>query len=215
VYEAEEVTEISRHLTVRCSFRLLDAVTGRTLYSHDPPPYRKTDKTSPVFMFGTLVHEEELNPLDHFIGELVERAAREFVGKLVPVTMETKVKVVGKGKDGEAGVRALRSGDYESARVLLKQAIAKDPDDHENIFALGVTFELLGRPENALFCYRRRRWNRRAMSRRLQNRSPAETKPRKFSRRRRRTRKPAPTTMVSRATTSRWMTTTRPAIRCA
>lgn len=155
VYEEDEVVEISRHLTVRCSFRLLDAVTGRTLYSHDPPPYRKTDKSSPVFMFGTVIHEEELNPLDHFIGELVERAAREFVGKLVPVTLEMKVTVIGKGKQGEAGVRALRSGDYESARDLLKQAIVKDPDDHENIFALGVTFELLGRPENALYCYQR------------------------------------------------------------
>lgn len=155
VFDDDEVTEISRNLTVRCSFRLLDAVTGRALSAYDPPPFRKTDTTSPVFMFGTVIHEEELNPVDHFIGELVEKAAQEFVGQLVPVTGETKVTVVGRGKNGEAGIRALRRGDAESARQLFKQAIIDDPDDHENIFALGVAFELLDRPENALYCYRR------------------------------------------------------------
>ena len=153
-FHAKEIEEISRYLTVQCSFSLIDAVTGRTVVRHSPPPYRKTDQAAPRFAFGNLVSESELNPVDHFIGELVERAANEFVGMIVPLEREYRYTVVGKGKEGEAGIRALRADDYEQALAHFQSAHRRDPDKPEIVFALGVTCELLGRWEEALQYYR-------------------------------------------------------------
>lgn len=155
VFPAAEVEEISRHLTVQCAFSLIDAVTGQTIMTYAPPPFQKTDRKSPDFLFGSLLGETELNPVDHFIGELVERGAREFVGRLVPVEVECAYTLEGRKSAGEKGIDALRAQDYEAALAHFQAAVSKYPDKPENLFALGATYEILGRPEEALDAYRR------------------------------------------------------------
>jgi len=153
--KTKDVEEISRHLTVQCSFALMDAVTGRAIAQYSPPPYQKRDKASPHFLFGSSMSEADLDPVDHFIGELVERATQEFVGMLVPVRVECRYDLIGKGKDGEAGIRALRADDYATAIARFQAELAKKPREHETVFALGVAYELMGDREHALECYRR------------------------------------------------------------
>jgi len=154
VFATKEVEEIARHLTVQCTFQLIDVVTGKTVIQYAPPPYRKTDKASPSFLFGTSAGKADLNPVDHFIGELVERATREFVGMIVPVEVEYTCSLTGKGKEGKAAVQALRADEYDTAWQLFADRHRKDPKQHETTFALGVTSELLGKWEDALGYYR-------------------------------------------------------------
>lgn len=153
--KTKEVEEISRHLTVQCSFTLIDAATGRTLMQYSPPPAQKKDKKSPDFFFGGLVSEADLDPVDHFIGELVETSTREFVSMIVPVQMQYTYPVVGKHSAGEAAVRALRGDDYETAMQQFQTNLRKEPDEHETLFGIGVVSELMGKPEQALEFYRR------------------------------------------------------------
>ncbi len=149
-----EVEEISRHLTVTCSFSLIDAVTGQALMQYSPPPYRKTDKVSPNFLFGGLIDEADLDPVDHFIGELVERGTQEFASMLVPTRIEVSYELVGRQTRSEAGIRALRADDYEEAMQSFQEELAKRPDSDEVAFAMGVTSELMGDPKQALAYYR-------------------------------------------------------------
>lgn len=153
--KTKDVEEISRHLTVQCSFALMDATTGQAIAQYSPPPYQKKDKASPNFLFGSSMSEADLDPVDHFIGELVERATQEFVGMLVPVRIDCKYELVGKGKPGEAGIRALRADDYKTAIEQFQAELAKKPKEHETAFAMGVAYELAGDREQALECYRR------------------------------------------------------------
>lgn len=154
--KTKEVEEISRSLTVQCSFSLIDANTGQSLVQYSPPPYRKTDSSSPDFLFGGLLDDAELDPVDHFIGELVERATREFVGMLVPVSFEQTYNLELSGKRGEAAVRAIRADDYETAARQLEAELRRDDDDEgEFAFALGVVRELMGDYAGALQMYRR------------------------------------------------------------
>lgn len=153
--KTKDVEEISRHLTVQCSFALIDATTGQAIAQYSPPPYQKKDKASPHFLFGSSMSEADLDPVDHFIGELVERATQEFVGMLVPVRVECKYDLVGKGKDGEAGIRSLRADDYRTAIEHFEVELTKKPKEHETAFAMGVTYELMGDRDRALECYRR------------------------------------------------------------
>src|SRR4029077_3840139 len=53
-FGTREVEEISRNLTVQCSFTLIDAVTGQSIVQFSPPPYQKLDKSSPNFLFGAM-----------------------------------------------------------------------------------------------------------------------------------------------------------------
>ncbi len=151
----KEVEEIRRHLTIQCSFSMIDAVTGQALLQYSPPPIQKTDQRSPDFLFGSLVKEGELDPVDHFIGELVEQATREFVSMIVPVQIQQTYEIVGRHSAGEAAVRALRADDYETAMRQFEANLAKEPDEHENVFAMGVVCELIGQPDRALEQYRR------------------------------------------------------------
>lgn len=154
-FKTREVEEISRSLTVQCSFSLIDATTGQALTQYSPPPYQKTDSASPDFLFGGMVDEADLDPVDHFIGELVERATQEFVGMLVPVRVEQEYSLELSGKRGEAAIRALRADDFDAAMQNL-DAVAggKDDDEGEYSFAAGVVCELMGNPEKALKLYR-------------------------------------------------------------
>jgi hypothetical protein len=150
----KEVEEVNRHLTVHCSFTLIDAVTGQAIVMYKPPPYRKVDSASPDFLFGSM-HEMQLDPVDHFIGELVERGVQEFVSLLVPTEVAYRYEVLAKHSRGEAGVRALRADDYEAAFKHFEAEARKEDDEPEPVFAMGVVSELTGQPKRALEFYRR------------------------------------------------------------
>jgi hypothetical protein len=149
-FGTREVQEISQHLSVQCSFALIDAVTGQTIMRFTPPPYRKTDTSSPTFLYGGVVDESQLNPIDHFIGELVERATQEFVSMLAPVDVSQTYTLVGRGHDGEQAVRLLRGDDFNGAAALFERQAREDDDKAECAFAAGVAFAMIGRFEDAL-----------------------------------------------------------------
>lgn len=150
-----EVEEISRHLTVQCSFTLIDVGTGRAMLQYSPPPARKQDRKSPDFLFGGLFGEGDLDPVDHFIGELVEQSTREFVSMLVPVEMSYTYEVTANEDAAEEGLRALRAGDDAAAMRHFQRELEEEGAEHETLFALGVTCELLGEPRQALQFYAR------------------------------------------------------------
>jgi hypothetical protein len=150
----KEVEEIARSLTVQCSFSLIDVMTGEAIAQYAPPPIQKNDKKSPHFLFGSNMDEADLDPVDLFIGELLERATRDFVGVLVPVQVQCSYEIEGRGKEGEAAVRLIRADDFAGAIRLFGAALAKK-EEHQNIFAMGVAYELAGDRVNALQCYRR------------------------------------------------------------
>jgi hypothetical protein len=153
-FQTREVEAIRRHLVVQCSFSLIDAVTGRAIVQYAPPPYQKQDARSPDFLFGSMMSPGELDPVDHFIGELVEQATQEFVSLLLPTLMEYSYEIVGRGKEGEAGVVALRLQEEAEALRHFQERYAKEPRKHETVFALGVAYELNGQHERALEYYR-------------------------------------------------------------
>lgn len=149
-----QIEEISRQLTIQCSFSLVDAVTGESVVRFAPPVIQKADKAKPDFLFGRCIDESDLDPVDHFIGELVEHAARDFVGMLAPVRVEHSYLVIGRGKEGERAVRALRADDFPKALSEFEAAHKDDPEEPDTVFALGVTCELMGDFEKALAYYR-------------------------------------------------------------
>ncbi len=148
------IEEISRDLTVQCSFSLIDANTGESIVRYTPPVYQKRDKARPQFMFGGRVDPSELDPVDHFIGELVERASREFVSLITPVRATYVYSVELRGRDVEPAVRLLRADDYEGALQALDAAYRKKPKESDYIFAMGLISEIMGRPDRALDFYR-------------------------------------------------------------
>ncbi len=150
----KDVQEISRHLTVQCVFAMIDATTGQAIVQYAPPPYQKKDEAKPDFFFGGNIDESDLDPVDQFIGELVERATQEFVSYLVPVRVQTGYELVGRGKQGEAGIRALRADDYPAALAAFERWYNEDRDEPEALFCMGVTCELMGDYRRALDCYR-------------------------------------------------------------
>jgi hypothetical protein len=153
--KTKEVEEISRSLTVQCSFCLIDAVTGQAIMQYSPPPYQKTDSASPDFMFGGMMERNDLDPVDDFIGELVERATQEFVGMLVPVHFEKAYELSLSGKRGEAAIRAIRADDYNTASAQLQAGIRDGKDDDGSYsFTMGVVDELGGDYVEALKMYR-------------------------------------------------------------
>ncbi len=149
------IVEISRSLTVQCSFALVDANTGRSIVQFSPPVYQKTDKAKPDFIFGGCVEEADLDPVDLFIGELVERAARDFTGMLAPTRVGFTCEIVGRGDEGEAAIRAIRADDFGQAVQLFEAAHRDDPKEDQTVFALAVTCELAGDFERALDYYRK------------------------------------------------------------
>ncbi len=151
----KQVEEISRSLTVQCSFTLVDASNGQAILKHATPVIQKQDTAKPKFLFGSTVSEADLDPVDHFIGELVEQAAREFVGLLAPVPVSVHYDLEAAG-EGAAGVRLLRADDFDGAIAVFEQAAksaTRRPDTY--VFMMGVAHELAGRPQQALESYRR------------------------------------------------------------
>lgn len=153
--QTKEVEEINRHITVQCSFSLIDAVTSQAIVQYSPPPIQKDDSSSPDFLFGGMMKSDELDPIDHFIGELVERSTQEFVSMIVPTEVEFAYDIVGRGSAGEKAVRLVRADDFAAAMEQFDAAVKKDPDEHESLFAMGVTSELLSDFPRALDLYRK------------------------------------------------------------
>lgn len=152
----KQVEEICRSLTLQCSFTLVDASTGEAILKHSTPVIQKRDTARPKFMFGSSVDEAELDPVDHFIGELVEQAAAEFVGMIVPTPVSVRYELEAPGKEGAEGIRLLRADDFDGAmRVFESAAAGAKKRGDRYVFMMGVACELAGRPDQALEHYRR------------------------------------------------------------
>lgn len=149
------IEELSRDLTIQCSFTLVDARNGQAILRYNTPVIQKRDKAKPQFMFGGRVDPADLDPVDHFIGELVEQAAREFVSRISPVRAAYVYPVEIKGKEAEPAIRALRADDYRSAVEILTNAFEKKQKETDCLFAVGLIHEMVGRPSQALEIYRR------------------------------------------------------------
>lgn len=153
--ETEEVETVSRNLTVQCSFSMYDKA-GNALFQYSPDPFRKYDTEKPSPVFGSSKTEANLDSADAIIGELVEQGTREFVSMFVPVKVKYRYEVASSGDENSAlGVRKMRGGFYNEAVVALREAVAKDGNDHKSLFALGVAYEMTGKYDDAIESYRR------------------------------------------------------------
>ncbi|HSW44448.1 MAG TPA: hypothetical protein VLM89_02645 [Phycisphaerae bacterium] len=153
--DTEEVSNISRNMTVQCSFSLMDATTGEAIFQFSPKPFRKFDNQKPGPVFGSSKTEADLDSVDGIIGELVEQGTREFVSMFVPCEVEYAYQLEsGKSEESARGVRLLRSDDLEGAMQSFKAALAEDPEDHRSAFAMGVASEFMKNWDDALKYYR-------------------------------------------------------------
>jgi hypothetical protein len=84
-----EADEISRNMTLQCKFSMIDAATSEALFEYAPRPFRKMDQKKPGVLFGRSRGEADLDPVDMYIGELVERGVRDFVSMFLPTEIET------------------------------------------------------------------------------------------------------------------------------
>lgn len=151
---AREAEAVSRNMTLQCKFSMFDANTSEAIFEYAPKPFRKRDTKKPGVVFGRSAGEADLDPVDMYIGELVEQGTREFVSMFVPCRVEYTYELKsGPGKGSADGILRLRSDDLESAMRLFENAVADKPDDHRSMFALGVTAELMQDWEKALKCY--------------------------------------------------------------
>ena len=153
--DTEEVSNISRNMTVQCYFSLMDATTGEAIVQYSPKPFRKYDTKKPGPVFGSSQTEANLDSVDAITGELVEEGTREFVSMFVPCEADYTYELKsGKSEESGKGIRSLRMDDYENAMQFFKAAMAKDPEDHRTVFAMGVTSELMKNGDEALKYYR-------------------------------------------------------------
>lgn len=152
----EEVDNVSRNITVQCTFRLQDK-SNKIVVERVSPTLRKTDKTKTSPFFGASKTEAELTPRDKIIGELVEKEVRRFIGQFLPVEIEETIQVQASKNDScKAGVRFLAAGEYDEAIGMFKQAIAADEEgqDKHATFGMGVACEAKGSLDEALKHYR-------------------------------------------------------------
>jgi tetratricopeptide (TPR) repeat protein len=151
-----EAKSISRNLTVQCKFNMIDAANGQAVIEYAPKPFRKTDTEEPSPIYGSDKTEADLDPMDKYIGELVEKGVREFVSTFVPCTVEYTYDLEsGSGEGSVDGILALRAEDYERAVARFKTATQDDPKDHESCFAMGVAYEKMGNYDEAEASYKR------------------------------------------------------------
>jgi hypothetical protein len=153
---AREADAITRNMTVQCKFSMLDAATGDSYFEYAPKPFRKHDKKTPGPVFGRSAGEADLDAVDKYIGELVQQGVREFISMFVPCEVDYTYHLESSHNESSAsGVAAMRADDYETAMQHFQAAAAEDPEDHESVFCMGVTSELIGDRDAALKYYRR------------------------------------------------------------
>lgn len=152
--DSRELDAIARNITVQPKYAMVD-LTGQSILDYAPRPFRKMDSKRPSGFFGRSSGEADLDPVDHYIGELVEQGTREFVSMFVPCQVEYSYELQSsRSKESASGVLALRAEDYGSAKQFFRSALADDPKDHRSAFCLGVTSELTGDWDSALRYYR-------------------------------------------------------------
>ena len=154
--DTEEVSTVTRNLTVQTEFKLVDTSNNQVWSHYSPPTYSGTDRTKSSALFGSSSTEADLTPQDRIIGGLVERAARKFISQLMPCRIDVHVVALSSRQpDCVAGVRLVRAEAYEDAVARFRAALGADPDDHRAAFGAGVACEASGRYDEALKFYRR------------------------------------------------------------
>jgi len=152
---AREADQISRNMTLQCKYNMIDATTGEVLFDYSPKPFRKLDSKKPSPLFGRSSGEADLDPVDEYIGELVEQGTREFVSTFVPCEVTYSYELSsGDSEESAEGILAIRMDEYETALAQFKKARAEEPNDHCSVFAMGVVSEKLKDWDNALKYYR-------------------------------------------------------------
>ncbi len=153
--ETSEVETVSRTMTVQTDFRLIDTANNKVWDQHSATQ-TGTDQTKASPFFGSSKTEAALTPQDRIIGTLVEKAAREFISRLIPCRIDVTEEVrASTNADCVQGVKSLRAEQYDQALGMFKTALEANPNDHRAAFGAGVACEASGRYEEALRYYQR------------------------------------------------------------
>ena len=135
--------------------QLKDAADNSAIAAHNGKPAQYYQRGKPSPFFGSSKTEADMTPRDQVIGEIVDAELQKFLVKFVPTEITAQVTVkAGAHEMSEAGVRALRIDDYETALANFKAAIAEEPDDHKSCFGAGVCCEKLGNADDAAKYYK-------------------------------------------------------------
>ena len=152
----EEVETVTRSMTVQTDFRLIDTADNRVWEQHSPRPFQSTDRTKASPIFGSSSTEADLTPQDAIIATLVDKAAREFVSRLMPCRIEVDAEVVSSGNANcVQGVRMLRAEAFRDAVAFFEAAMREDSNDHQAAFGAGIASEASGQYDAALSFYKR------------------------------------------------------------
>jgi len=153
--QTDEVETTKRTLTVQIDFRLLDTATNR-VWDQYSTTQTGTESTKVSPFFGKSGTEANLTPQDQIIGTLVERAAREFLSRLMPVRVDVETEVESSSNANcREGVRLLRSEQWGEAVAAFESALAADGNDHRAAYGAGVACEASGKFADALRYYQR------------------------------------------------------------
>ncbi|HEY3242313.1 MAG TPA: tetratricopeptide repeat protein [Phycisphaerae bacterium] len=149
--QTEEVPTVTRVITVRPTFVLLDAVTARAWDTYAPPPITRKEKASVSPIFGSGKTEADLTPRDRVIDEAIETYANDFLQQFFPrdVAIQAEVRSSENALCRE-GVRLLKAGAQREALEVLRSAVQEQPTDHRAHFALGVALAATGQFDQAL-----------------------------------------------------------------
>ena len=152
----QEVQTVTRNITVIAAFKLLDTATNKVWEYYAPKTFQATDRTKASPIFGSSRTEAELTPTDRIIATLVERAAREFISRLMPCRIDIATNITSSRNEScIRGVRLLRAEDFEGAYSNFVDALVQNPDDHRAAYGAGLACEASGRPDEALKYYKR------------------------------------------------------------
>lgn len=153
--QTDEVSTVSRHMTVQTSFKLVDASNNNVWEYYQPPMYSATDETKASPIFGSSRTAAELPREDRIIASLVQQGAQAFISRLMPCRIRWTAEVESSGNAQCAeGVRMLRAQAYEAALANFQGALANKPGDDRAAFGAGVACEAMGRFQDALGYYR-------------------------------------------------------------
>ena len=152
----DEATKTSRNITVQCTFKVVDAATGRAWVTYVGDSIQHTEEGSPSRFYGSDKTEADMTPRDQIIGTLVEQEVRTFVGQLVPITVELDVPIrSGKDAASAKGVRLAAAEEYDAALASFETAMVDDPENDRAAFGAGLMCECLGWYDQAESYYKR------------------------------------------------------------
>ncbi len=152
---SEEAEKVKRNIMVQCTFKLIDAATGRAWTTYVGDTLSREDEGKPSAFYGSDMTEADLTPSDQIVGQLVEKEVRRFVGQLVPCQMTVDVPLKSSSSEVCArGVKLVAAGEYESALASFQEAMQEDPKDHRAAFGAGVACEKMGKYDEAVAHYK-------------------------------------------------------------